>query len=368
VTSKGSRIGVAIAIVALTLPIVALGVVFTGLVTSPVATSQLAAPGSPDPESDEGAVIDNPLQGESFYVDPESLAAKAAAASAALDGGGPDAAPDAAPESTPAPAPTPSANTRVLDKLAATPAAIWLVPERYPVATVAATVTATLDAADAAGSTAVFVVYGIPNRDCGNLSAGGLTPAEYPLWTTEIAGAVAERSAIVILEPDALALASQCGNVDERIAQVKGAVDTFSPTEAIVYLDGGHSTWLPAAQMAELLNRAGIADTRGFATNVSNYNTTVKERAYGEKLSSLTGDSHYVVDTGRNGKGSSGEWCNPTGRALGAAPAVVTNAGHLDAQLWIKPPGESDGTCNGGPAAGDWWLQNALELAANAGW
>jgi endoglucanase len=382
VTNKGSRIGVAIAIVALTLPIVALGVVFTGIISAPVATSESAAPGSDQPGSgdggsgddgsEEGAVIDNPLQGVTFYVDPESLAAKAAAASAALDAGGAETAPGSTPDSTPAPAPgptsAPSADTEVLDKLAATPAGIWLVPERYPIATVAATVTATLDAADADGSIPVFVVYGVPNRDCGNLSAGGLTAADYPLWTAEIAGAVAERSAVVILEPDALALATQCGNADERIAQIKGAVDAFAPTQAIVYLDGGHSTWLPATQMADLLTRAGIADTRGFATNVSNYNSTVKERAYGEKLSSLTGDSHYVIDVGRNGKGSNGEWCNPSGRALGAAPAVVTKAGHLDAQLWIKPPGESDGTCNGGPAAGTWWPQNALELAQGAGW
>jgi endoglucanase len=369
VTSRGSRIGVAIAIVALTLPIVALGVVFTGIVTSPVASSQSApvaeggdGSGDSDGTDDGQDVIDNPLQGQTFYADPDSLAAKAAAASAAIDQGGPDS--TTAPSTTPAP----SAQTGVLDKLAATPAAIWLVPEKYPTATVAATVTATLDAADASGTTAIFVVYGVPNRDCGNLSAGGLTAAEYPLWTAAIAGAFAERSAVVILEPDALALSSQCGNVDERIAQIKGAVDTLAPTQAVVYLDGGHSTWLPAAQMADLLTRAGIAETRGFATNVSNYNATVKERAYGEKLSSLTGDSHYVIDTGRNGKGSNGEWCNPAGRALGAAPTVMTKAGHLDAQLWIKPPGESDGTCNGGPAAGAWWPENALELADNAGW
>jgi endoglucanase len=208
----------------------------------------------------------------------------------------------------------------------------------------------------------------VPNRDCGNQSAGGLTAAEYPLWIAEIAGALADRSAVVILEPDALALATQCGNADERVAEVRGAVDAFALTKAVVYLDGGHSTWLPPTQMAELLARAGIAETRGFATNVSNYNATVKERAYGEKLSALTGDSHYVIDTGRNGKGSNGEWCNPASRALGVGPTVVTDAGHLDAQLWIKPPGESDGTCNGGPAAGTWWQERALEQAANAGW
>ncbi|KJC65277.1 hypothetical protein TZ00_04785 [Agreia bicolorata] len=344
--------GVAIAIVALTLPIVALGVVFAGLVSAPIASSESAS----GTDSDGEAAIDNPLQGDSFYVDPDSLAARAAAASAAADAGG---------SGLPA---TPSPSTEVLDKLAAAPTAIWLVPERNPTATVAATVTQILNSAEAEGSTPIFVVYGVPNRDCGNQSAGGLTAAEYPLWTAEIAGAVADRSAIVILEPDALALATQCGNVDERVAEIKGAVDAFASTKAIVYLDGGHSTWLSAAQMADLLTRAGIAETRGFATNVSNYNATVKERAYGEKLSALTGDSHYVIDTGRNGNGSNGEWCNPPGRALGVTSSVVTDAGHLDAQLWIKPPGESDGACNGGPAAGTWWPESASELAANAGW
>jgi endoglucanase len=35
--------------------------------------------------------------------------------------------------------------------------------------------------------------------------------------------------------------------------------------------------------------------------------------------------------------------------------------------LWVKRPGESDGSCNGGPAAGQWWRDKALELAGNAG-
>ncbi|MET0953525.1 MAG: hypothetical protein ABWX57_09565 [Aeromicrobium sp.] len=29
---------------------------------------------------------------------------------------------------------------------------------------------------------------------------------------------------------------------------------------------------------------------------------------------------------------------------------------------WVKHPGESDGTCNGGPAAGLWWRAGALAL------
>jgi cellulase/cellobiase CelA1 len=34
--------------------------------------------------------------------------------------------------------------------------------------------------------------------------------------------------------------------------------------------------------------------------------------------------------------------------------------------FWIKRPGESDGTCNGGPPAGQWWADYALGLAQRA--
>ena len=75
-----------------------------------------------------------------------------------------------------------------------------------------------------------------------------------------------------------------------------------------------------------------------------------------------------VIDTSRNGNGSNGEWRNPRGRALGEQPRFVDDATALDALLWVKLPGESDGACNGGPAAGTWWQEFALELAANASW
>ena len=42
----------------------------------------------------------------------------------------------------------------------------------------------------------------------------------------------------------------------------------------------------------------------------------------------------------------------------------ATSGGAL---LWIKQPGESDGTCNGGPNAGQWWADYALGLAQRAG-
>lgn len=38
----------------------------------------------------------------------------------------------------------------------------------------------------------------------------------------------------------------------------------------------------------------------------------------------------------------------------------------IAAYLWIKRPGESDGTCKGGPKAGTWWPEYALGLARSA--
>jgi endoglucanase len=91
-----------------------------------------------------------------------------------------------------------------------------------------------------------------------------------------------------------------------------------------------------------------------------------QERAYGDAISSAIGGKHFVIDTSRNGLGSNGEWCNPPGRALGDRPTASTGDAAADAYFWIKRPGESDGTCNGGPSAGTWWPDYALGLAQRA--
>ena len=118
--------------------------------------------------------------------------------------------------------------------------------------------------------------------------------------------------------------------------------------------------------MADRLARAG-ADAQGFALNVSNFRADPGLIAYGRAIASALGVAHFVIDTSRNGLGPdpSGAWCNPSGRALGAAPAASTEH-RLDWNLWIKRPGESDGTCNGGPRAGAFWPEYALGLATRA--
>lgn len=221
--------------------------------------------------------------------------------------------------------------------------------------------------AAAAGQTGMLTVYAIPGRDCGNHSGGGVPESEYARWVDTVASGI-EGSPVVILEPDALAQLGDCNGQGDRVGYLRYAAASLADAGARVYIDAGHSGWLSASEAARRLQLIGFSDAVGFALNTSNYQTTADSQAYGEQVSSQVGGRPYVIDTSRNGNGSNGEWCNPRGRALGERPRFVNDATSLDALLWVKLPGESDGACNGGPAAGQWWQEIALELAANARW
>jgi cellulose 1,4-beta-cellobiosidase len=99
-------------------------------------------------------------------------------------------------------------------------------------------------------------------------------------------------------------------------------------------------------------------------------------QAYKPVLSSAVGhDVSMIIDTSRNGWGGPnrptatstsqdpvtymnqsrtdrrihlGNWCNQAGAGLGARPAAAPEAG-VDAYVWVKPPGESDGASSAIP-------------------
>jgi endoglucanase len=219
------------------------------------------------------------------------------------------------------------------------------------------------------GALPVFVAYNIPGRDCGLYSAGGARGSDaYRRWIKDFATGLRGRSTIVILEPDALA-GMDCLNAaaqKDRLALIANAVQELRKQNAAVYIDAGNARWKSADVMAARLREAGIANATGFALNVSNFMTNAQNIAYGEKLSKLLGGKHFIIDTSRNGLGTTTEWCNPRGQALGVAPTTKTGHPLVDAFLWVKQPGESDGTCRGGPRAGSWWDAIAIELARAA--
>ena len=249
--------------------------------------------------------------------------------------------------------------------IAAQPVAIWLgewfrgdMLDRY--------LARNLAAAEAAGRTPVFVTYAIPNRDCGGYSAGGLSAADYVAWNQRVADGLRGHRAVVLVEPDSLSALPRCtSEAATRPPLLAQAVSALSAAGVPAYLDGGNSTWNTAEAQATLLRSAGISQARGFFTNVANFQRVDQERAYGDRVSALTGGSHYVVDVSRNGRGWKGTWCNPTGAGLGQTPHVSAGTTAMDALLWVKTPGSSDGTCNGGPAAGTWWSAYAQALVAN---
>lgn len=271
-----------------------------------------------------------------FYVDPTGQAATAAASATGED-------------------------RSAAQRIAGTAQALWITGSD-PAAARAQAADYTARAA-AAGQTGVIAVYGIPGRDCGQHSAGGAAQDAYLTWVGQIADGLTGEP-WVVLEPDALPQLGDCDGQGDRAGLLRQAAALLDDAGARVYLDAGHAAWLPADEAARRIQQVGTEHLAGFALNVSNYRTTADSRAYGEQVSAATGGLHYVVDTSRNGNGpSGGEWCNPRGRALGDAPTVVHDGTALDALLWVKRPGESDGTCNGGPAAGVWWPEIARELA-----
>jgi endoglucanase len=258
-----------------------------------------------------------------------------------------------------------------LTAIANTPQAYWMDQASSP-----AVDAKYISAAQATGAMPVLALYGIPHRDCGSFAAGGFTTAAaYRGWIDGIASDLGSSRAAIVLEPDALAMAD-CLPPDqrqERFDLMRYAVDTLTRNPATaVYIDGGHSRWVSADEMAARLNQVGVDHTRGFSLNTANFFTTDEETGYGEAISALTNGSHYVIDTSRNGAGPAPDaalnWCNPRGRTLGTPPTTATAGAHADAYLWIKRPGESDGSCGRGePVAGRFMNQYAIDLARNAG-
>ncbi|MFI1048640.1 glycoside hydrolase family 6 protein [Streptomyces griseoruber] len=230
------------------------------------------------------------------------------------------------------------------------------------------------EAAERAGRVPLLVLYDIPHRDCGRYSRGGAADgATYRAWIAAVARGIADRRAFVVVEPDALLhLVDGCTPADlreERYALLEDAVTTLkSLKNTRVYLDAGNAGRGRTDGMDRALLRAGVARADGFAVNVSNFYSTGDSLAYGRQLSAAVGGKHFVVDTSRNGNGPYREgdpaerWCNPPGRALGTPPTTRTADPLVDAYLWVKSPGESDGECKGGPKAGAWWPEYALGL------
>jgi endoglucanase len=312
--------------------------------TGPVATVQPTFTDPPAPPKWTGG---NPLKGMKFYVDAENNALKRAKALKATK-------PDIA--------------KLLEERIGKQPTPVWVGDWN---SNVRRKVEFTVDNAVKQGQVAVFIAYNVPGRDCGQHSAGGVkTAATYRQWIRDMHAGIKDRQAVVVLEPDALGLLEKEGCLSkeqqqERLFLLNDAIKVLRQNpKTIVYLDGGHSRWHPVETHARLLKEGGVENAHGFALNTSNYRAMEELLPFAKKLSELLGGAHGIIDTSRNGAGPVGvEWCNPPNRKLGSyATTDTADPSYLDAYLWLKVPGESDGSCNGAPVAGAFWEKAAIEL------
>ena len=196
------------------------------------------------------------------------------------------------------------------------------------------------------------------------------------------------------------------GNYQKGIAYALGKFHAIP--NVYNYIDVGHHGWLgwtdnfgPSAQLlADTARTAvgGLATVDGFITNTANYGATrepfirsteqtrlskwidynpyVDELSYAQALRTelvtrgFASGIGMLIDTSRNGWGGSarptaavttgsiddqvngsridrrghlGNWCNQAGAGLGERPRANPEPG-IDAYVWVKPPGESDGS------------------------
>src|SRR5437868_4115481 len=123
----------------------------------------------------------NPFAGKRLYVDPNSTAERQA---------------ETLRRSQPQ-------NAALIQQIANQPVARWMGDWA---SNIAREVDAAVSTITRAGALPVFVAYNIPGRDCGSYSAGGANGSDaYRKWIHDFANGIRGRSAIVVLEPDALA-------------------------------------------------------------------------------------------------------------------------------------------------------------------
>ncbi|KAK1931375.1 Endoglucanase A [Phytophthora citrophthora] len=214
-----------------------------------------------------------------------------------------------------------------------------------------------------------IVVYGIPNKDCNaGYSSGGTVSntADYKTFLSDLTTAVGDRKVLYVVEPDAVGLLAEdggCGSSAGYLDNLKVAVKALSANaNAELYVDVGYWTLEYDSQRSKVVTTmkelATSGTLKGVAINTSNYRSTSQlselctnfQTAMGSKTMSCIADTsrNYVAPT-------TTDWCNVLTAGIGAPPTSETNVSNLDYFMWIKPPGESDGTCNGGPAAGSFF-------------
>jgi endoglucanase len=195
----------------------------------------------------------------------------------------------------------------------------------------------------------------------------------------EVAAATDRRPAVYLVEIDGLGSTgciSRHGSLPAWEAALRYEVNKLQALpHTVVYVEGGYSDANSVKYTAKALNAIGVRNIRGFFTNDTHENWTMREVRWATKIAKLTHGAHFIVNTAQNGRGpllnphptTQGieNLCNPPQRGLGIPDTTNTGFAYADAFMWTHPPGNSSG-CGGGPPGGVFWPARAIQLAQNA--
>lgn len=224
----------------------------------------------------------------------------------------------------------------------------------------------------------------------GYTGGGRKLDRRYRRWFIRFVRGLGDHRAIVALEPDSLGTL-KCLRGSRRLSRLRNmrfATQLLAKKPNVTtYIDAGASDWRPAGEMARYLRASGVSRVRGFALNITHFDTNGNNLRYGMRISRMLGGKHFVINTDENAHGrvwyrrwisrarhlwkTVNVWCNPKRSGLGTRPVAVAHP-KLDGYLWMSRPGASAGPCRnwnprfsmrGGPNAGTFWPKRALLLA-----
>ncbi|KAI0105872.1 glycoside hydrolase family 6 protein [Daldinia grandis] len=236
-----------------------------------------------------------------------------------------------------------------------------------------------------------LVLNNLPYKESNSKGVGldQTTTAEYQSYIDLIAEVIQtspNTSFAIVVEPRAFPNYFNNTSASDELAKsyrenIPYALKMLNLPNAIAYLDVGNSNsmdWdlkrnLAAKEILNIYKAAGSpSQFRGFATNVANFNSwdllpgefvcaddsryirPQNEQQFVGILSDAlqknglpASATHAIMDSSRSGvfglRYSWDDWCNINGAGFGIQPTAQTGDERLDAFVWVKHPGESDG-------------------------